>query len=339
MKQNINWNNLGFNAHKTKSMYIAKFDSNGKCLDRGLVPYGDIRLSPAATVLNYGQGVFEGTKAYETSKKHVVFFRLDENAKRFSNSCLRLCMPEIPDQMFINAVKQTVLDNIEYMPKKEQGSLYIRPLAFGSGPDLGVKPSSNYTFLVYVTPVGSYFQSGLRSLNVFVTDKYHRVATKSIGFAKAIGNYSGTLLPFKEITEEGYDEIVFLNASNENIIDEARSANIFVLKDNILKTPSIDGSILPGITRDSVLKIGENLFDLKVSEEDVALEDLVNADEVFFTGTAVIVAPVGSITFNNKKIDYLKSYSDSMTKKIREALIDIQNEDIKDPFGWISPLN
>ena len=339
MKQNINWNNLGFNAHKTKSMYIAKFDSNGKCLDRGLVPYGDIRLSPAATVLNYGQGVFEGTKAYETSKKHVVFFRLDENAKRFSNSCLRLCMPEIPDQMFINAVKQTVLDNIEYMPKKEQGSLYIRPLAFGSGPDLGVKPSSNYTFLVYVTPVGSYFQSGLRSLNVFVTDKYHRVATKSIGFAKAIGNYSGTLLPFREITEAGYDEIVFLNASNENIIDEARSANIFVLKDNILKTPSIDGSILPGITRDSVLKIGENLFDLKVSEEDVALEDLVNADEVFFTGTAVIVAPVGSITFNNKKIDYLKSYSDSMTKKIREALIDIQNEDIKDPFGWISPLN
>lgn len=339
MKQNINWNNLGFNAHKTKSMYIAKFDSNGKCLDRGLVPYGDIRLSPAATVLNYGQGVFEGTKAYETSKKHVVFFRLDENAKRFSNSCLRLCMPEIPNQMFINAVKQTVLDNIEYMPKKEQGSLYIRPLAFGSGSDLGVKPSSNYTFLVYVTPVGSYFQSGLRSLNVFVTDKYHRVATKSIGFAKAIGNYSGTLLPFKEITEEGYDEIVFLNASNENIIDEARSANIFVLKDNILKTPSIDGSILPGITRDSVLKIGENLFDLKVSEEDVALEDLVNADEVFFTGTAVIVAPVGSITFNNKKIDYLKSYSDSMTKKIREALIDIQNENIKDPFGWISPLN
>ncbi len=338
-KQNIEWDNLGFNAHETKSMYIAKFDSNGKCLDKGLVPYGDIKLSPAATVLNYGQGVFEGTKAYETSKKHVVFFRLDENAKRFNNSCLRLCMPEIPHEMFVNAVKETVLDNLEYMPKKEQGSLYIRPLAFGSGPDLGVKPSSNYTFLVYVTPVGSYFQSSLKSLNVFVTDKYHRVATKSIGFTKAIGNYSGTLLPFKEITEAGYDEIVFLNASNENIIDEARSANIFVLKDKTLKTPTIEGSILPGVTRDSVLKIGEKLFDLKVREEDVTLEDLINADEVFFTGTAVIVAPVGSITFNNKKIDYVKSYSDSITKKIREALIDIQNQNIEDPFGWISPLN
>ena len=339
MKKNINWNNLGFNAHKTKSMYIAKYDSNGKCLDNGLVPYGDIKLSPAATVLNYGQGVFEGTKAYETSKNHVVFFRLDENAKRFNNSCSRLCMPEIPNEMFVNAVKETVLDNLEYIPKKEQGSLYIRPLAFGSGADLGVKPSSNYTFLVYVTPVGSYFQSGLKNLNVFVTDKYHRVATKSIGFAKAIGNYSGTLLPFKEITEAGYDEIVFLNASNENIIDEARSANIFVLKDKILKTPLIDGSILPGITRDSVLKIGKKLFDLKVKEEDVTLEDLVNADEVFFTGTAVIVAPVGSISFNNKKINYKKPYSDSMTKKIRETLIDIQNENIEDPFGWIYSLN
>ena len=338
MKQSIDWDNLGFNAHKTKSMYIATFDSNGTCLDKGLVPYGEIKLSPAATVLNYGQGVFEGTKAYKTSKKHVVFFRLDENAKRFNNSCMRLCMPEIPDQMFVDAVKETVLDNIEYMPKKEQGSLYIRPLAFGSGPVLGVKPSSIYTFLVYVTPVGSYFQSGLKSLNVLVTDKYHRVATKSIGFAKAIGNYSGTLLPFKEITEAGYDEIVFLNASDENIIDEARSANIFVLKDNILKTPPIEGSILPGVTRDSVLKIGKKLFNLKVREEDVTLDDLVNADEIFFTGTAVIVAPVGSISFKNKKINYEKPYSASMTKKIRETLIDIQNENIDDPFGWVSPL-
>ena len=137
-KQRIDWDNLGFNAHKTKSMYIAKFDSNGKCLDKGLVPYGDIKLSPAASVLNYGQGVFEGTKAYETSKKHVVFFRLEDNAKRFNNSSLRLCMPEIPKKMFVNAVKDTVLDNFEFIPKKEQGSLYIRPLVFGSGPDLGV---------------------------------------------------------------------------------------------------------------------------------------------------------------------------------------------------------
>ena len=122
MKQSIDWDNLGFNAHETKSMYIAKFDSNGNCLDKGLVPYGDIKLSPAATVLNYGQGVFEGTKAYKSSKNQVVFFRLEENAKRFNNSCLRLCMPEIPNEIFVNAVKETVSDNLEYMPKKNMGA-------------------------------------------------------------------------------------------------------------------------------------------------------------------------------------------------------------------------
>ena len=121
MKQRINWDNLGFNAHETKSMFIAKFNSDGKCLDKGLVPYGDIKLSSSCSVLNYGQGVFEGTKAYETSKKHVVFFRLDDNAKRFNNSCLRLCMPEIPNEMFVRAVKETVFDNLEYMPKKRTG--------------------------------------------------------------------------------------------------------------------------------------------------------------------------------------------------------------------------
>ena len=338
-KQNIDWDNLGFNAHSTRSMFIANWNlSDSKWDVKGLVPYGDISLSPSSTVLNYGQGIFEGTKAYLSSKERVVFFRLDENAKRFNSSSRRLCIPEIPNDLFINAVKDTVLDNLYYMPKKNKGSIYIRPLAFGVGPMLGVKPSDHYTFLVFVTPVGSYFKSRLNYLKTLVTDKYHRTATKSIGFAKAIGNYSGTLLPFKEVTLAGYDEIIFLNASNEKIIDEARSANIFVLKDKILKTPSLEGSILPGITRDSVLKIAEKVFHLDVREEDVTIEDLMSADEVFFTGTAVVVAPVGSICYNDKTVKLKNFYKRSITKNIRETLIDIQNENIKDPFGWVLPL-
>jgi len=338
-KQNIDWDNLGFNAHNTRSMFIANWNlSDSKWDVKGLVPYGDISLSPASTVLNYGQGIFEGTKAYLSSKERVVFFRLDENAKRFNSSSRRLCIPEIPNDLFINAVKDTVLDNLDYMPKKNKGSIYIRPLAFGVGPMLGVKPSDHYTFLVFVTPVGSYFKSRLNYLKTLVTDKYHRTATKSIGSAKAIGNYSGTLLPFKEVTLAGYDEIIFLNASNEKIIDEARSANIFVLKDKILKTPSLEGSILPGITRDSVLKIAEKVFHLDVREEDVTIEDLMSADEVFFTGTAVVVAPVGSICYNDKTVKLKNFYKRSITKNIRETLIDIQNENIKDPFGWVLPL-
>ena len=338
-KQDIDWDNLGFNAIETRSMFIANCNSSGKWVNIGLTPYGKISLSPASTVLNYGQGVFEGTKAYMSSKDRVVFFRLEENAKRFNASCRRLCIPDIPHDLFISAVTETVIDNLDYVPQKEKGSLYIRPLALGTGPMLGVKPSDSYTFVVFVTPVGSYFKNGLKSLNALVTDKYHRIATKSIGFAKAIGNYSGTLLPFKETIEAGYDEIIFLNASNENILDEARSANIFVLKNKKLTTPSVQGSILPGITRDSVLKIAEKVFDLDVREQDVTIEELMNADEVFFTGTAVVVAPVGSICYNDKTVNFEISYSESITKNIREALINIQNETIRDPFGWVMPAD
>ena len=336
--QNIDWDNLGFDPFETRSMYIATCDSSFKWLNKGLVPYGEISLSPASAVLNYGQGVFEGTKAYMTSRGRVVFFRLEENAKRFTDSCRRLCIPDVPHDLFIDAVKETVMDNLDYIPENEKGSLYIRPLVWGTGPILGVKPADSYTFLIFVTPVGSYFKSGLKRLNALVTDKYHRIATKSIGNAKAIGNYSGTLLPFKEAADAGYDEIIFLNSSNENILDEARSANIFILKNKTLKTPSVQGSILPGITRDSVLKIATKVCNLDVREEDVTVEELMSADEVFFTGTAVVVAPVGSVCFNNNTKDFEKPYSESMTKTIREALIDIQNENIKDPFGWLTPV-
>ena len=332
----INWNDLGFDAIETKSMYIAKSNDKGQWIDKGLKPYGPINILPSAAVLNYGQGVFEGTKAYRTSKNNIVFFRLGENAKRFDISCKRLCIPKVPKTLFIDAIKKVVLDNIDYIPVNGKGSLYIRPLILGTGPMLGVKPANEYTFIVFVSPVGRYFKSGLKYLNAIVTNKYHRVATKSIGYAKAIGNYAGTLLPFKEIVDKGYDEIIFLNSSNENILDEARSANIFIIKNKTLFTPKIEGSILPGITRDSVLKIAEKILNIKVYEKDVTINDLISADEVFFTGTAVVVAPVGSVDINNNKYEYNISYDDSITKMVREKLLNIQNEVIKDHFGWIN---
>lgn len=338
INKNIDWDNLGFNAHKTKSMFKAFYSPVTGWQKEGLVPYGDVILSPASTILNYGQGIFEGTKAYKTSKGRVVCFRIKENEKRFSISSERMCIPSLPKNLFSEAIKKVVLDNLDYLPSKDQGSLYVRPIAYGEGPMLGVKASEFYTFLIYVTPVGSYFKSGLKSLNTIVTDKYHRVATKSIGFAKAVGNYAGTLLPYKEIVKDGYDEIIFLNSSDENIIDEARSANIFVLKDDVLKTPRLQGSILPGITRDSVIKVASKLFNLDVREEDVSLDELMNADEVFFTGTAAVIVPVGRIVYKNNKTKFKINYKESVTKKLRERLIDIQYENIEDPFEWIIPL-
>ena len=337
-KKDIDWDNLGFYAHETKSMFKAIYTAEKKWQVEGLIPYGNVSMSPASTILNYGQGIFEGTKAYRTSKDRVVGFRIEENAARFASSSERLCIPQLPEGLFLNAVQEVVKDNSDFLPTQDQGSLYIRPLAYGVGPMLGVKASDDYTFLVYATPVGSYFKSGLKMLDTILTDKYHRIATKSIGFAKAVGNYAGTLLPYKEITMEGFDEVIFLNSSDESIIDEARSANVFVLKGNVLKTPALQGSILPGITRDSTIKVARELFDLEVYEEDVTVEDLLNADEVFFTGTAAVVAPAGSINYKDNKVQFETDYNASMTKKIREKLIDIQYENIEDPFGWVVPL-
>ena len=334
----IDWNNLGFNAHETKSMFRANYTPENNWQIEGLVPYGNVSLSPASTVLNYGQGIFEGTKAYQTSKERVVCFRLEDNAKRFRASSERMCIPSLPEGLFEKSVQEVVKDNLEFLPKKNQGSLYVRPIAYGEGPMLGVKASDYFTFLIYVTPVGSYFKSGLKRLSTIITDKYHRVATKSVGSAKAVGNYAGTLLPYKEITEQGYDEIIFLNSSDENVIDEARSANIFVLKDNVLKTPPLQGSILPGITRDSVIKVARNIFNLEVYEDDVSIEELMTGDEVFFTGTAAVIAPAGSINYKNETVEFDVGYNDSITKQIRERIIDIQHEDIEDPFGWVIPL-
>jgi len=232
-KKDIDWDNLGFYAHETKSMFKAIYTAEKKWQVEGLIPYGNVSMSPASTILNYGQGIFEGTKAYRTSKDRVAGFRIEENAARFASSSERLCIPQLPEGLFLNAVQEVVKDNSDFLPTQEQGSLYIRPLAYGDGPMLGVKASDDYTFLVYATPVGSYFKSGLKMLDTILTDKYHRIATKSIGFAKAVGNYAGTLLPYKEITMEGFDEVIFLNSSDESIIDEARSANVFVLKGNV----------------------------------------------------------------------------------------------------------
>ena len=334
----IDWDNLGFNVIETRSMYEATFNSSGKWESRGLKPYGNISLSPASAVLNYGQGVFEGTKSFMSSKGQAVFFRLKDNAHRFAASSKRLCIPEISTDFFIDAVNEVVKDNLDYIPDNDKGSLYIRPLVLGTGPMLGVKPAKTYTFLIFVTPVGSYFKSGLKYLDALITKKYHRAAIKSIGSAKAIGNYSGTLLPYKEIVEKGFDEIIFLNSSNEDILDEARSANIFIIKDNILKTPALQGSILPGITRDSVLKIADGILDLVIEEGDVTIDELLNADEVFFTGTAVVVAPVGSVSLDSRKYKYRRDFENSLTKQIRDSLLDIQNEKTKDPFDWITKV-
>ena len=336
--QKIDWDNLGFDVMETRSMYKANCRIGEEWKLGGLIPYGTIELSPAAGVLNYGQGCFEGTKAYRTIKNQVVLFRPEMNAKRMSMSTRRLCIPEMNKEFFLQAVEETLIDNIDYVPPYGKGSLYIRPIVWGTSPALGVKPVEEYTFMVFVSPVGPYFKGGVKPLRLTVSNDYHRAAPKGIGNAKAIGNYSASLYPLTEAKNRDFDEVIYLNAKDEKFVDEVGSANLFVLTKNTIKTPKLDGSILPGITRDSVITLAKDTIGLEVLETNVTLTELYDADEVFCTGTAVVVTPVGSITGLDGKHKIADGKMGQLTSKLRQLLTGIQRGDVSDEFGWLYPI-
>ena len=334
-KANIDWDSLGFNPIETRSMFIANCPIDGKWESGSLVPYGKIELSPAAGVLNYGQGVFEGTKAYHTSKDNIVMFRIGRNAKRMAWSTERLCIPKMDPDFFIDAVTKTVKDNLDYIPPYGKGSLYVRPIVWGTAPAIGVRAVSEYTFVVFVTPVGSYFKDGIKPLNLKVETDYHRAAARGIGNAKAIGNYSASLYPLTKAKKEGYDEVIYLDSVDGERIEELGSANLFICKDGVIKTSKLSGSILDGVTRNSVCRIANDVLGIKVEETDIHLDELLEADEVFCTGTAVVVAPVGKVTYQNKVHHFSGGNIGPITNKCKETLTSIQREEITDPFGWV----
>ena len=334
-KANIDWDSLGFNPIETRSMFIANCPIDGKWESGSLVPYGKIELSPAAGVLNYGQGVFEGTKAYHTSKDNIVMFRIGRNAKRMEWSTERLCIPKMDPDFFVEAVTKTVKDNIDYVPPYGKGSLYVRPIVWGTAPAIGVRAVSDYTFVVFVSPVGSYFKDGIKPLNLKVETDYHRAAARGIGNAKAIGNYSASLYPLTKAKKEGYDEVIYLDSVDGQRIEELGSANLFICKDGVIKTPKLSGSILDGVTRNSVCRIAKDVLDINVEETDIHIDELLEADEVFCTGTAVVVAPVGKVTYQNKVHHFSGGSIGPITNKCKETLTSIQREEITDPFGWV----
>ena len=337
-KANLDWESLRFDAIKTKSMFIATCSNGENWKGGSLVPYGDIKLSPAAGVLNYGQGVFEGTKAFHTSRDKIVLFRINRNAERMASSTERLCIPIMDKEFFMSSVVSTVRDNIEFVPPYGKGSLYVRPIVWGTSPALGVQPASEYTFVVFVSPVGSYFKGGVKPLSLKVETDYHRAAPRGIGNAKAIGNYSASLLPLTIAKKRGYDEVIYLDAVDGNRIEELGSANIFICKNGVIKTPKLGRSILAGITRDSVCKIVTDIMEMELLETDIYIKDLLEADEVFCTGTAVVVAPVGKINFEGKSVSYCSSGIGPITAKCENILTAIQKQEINDPFNWLHDI-
>lgn len=335
-KVNINWDDLGFDPLQTRSMFKAKCEIGGTWSEGALVPYGKIELSPAAGVLNYGQGVFEGTKAYHTLKDNIVLFRIDRNARRMALSTKRLCIPQMNSEFFKEAVVTTLKDNLDYVPPYGKGSMYIRPIVWGTSPALGVRPVSEYTFVVFLSPVGPYFKNSAKQLRLKVETKYHRAAPMGIGNAKAIGNYSASLYPLAMAKKEGFDEVIYLDATNGNRIEELGSANIFIYSNKKLKTPKLSESILEGVTRDSVCKIASDILGIEVEETDISIDDLLEADEVFCTGTAVVVASIGKISYKDTVYTFSAGEdSELIANKCKEKLMAIQHQETADNFGWL----
>ncbi|WOL03067.1 branched-chain-amino-acid aminotransferase 3, chloroplastic-like [Canna indica] len=334
----LDWDNLGFTLVPTDYMYIMKCSEDGIFSEGELRRYGPIELSPASGVLNYGQGLFEGLKAYRKEDGSILLFRPQENALRMRMGAERMCMASPSVEQFVEAVKLTVLANKRWVPPTGKGSLYLRPLLMGSGALLGVSPSPEYTFLIYASPVGNYFKEGSAPINLVVENDYPRAAPGGTGGVKAIGNYAPVMKAQKKAKENGYSDVLYLDSTHKKYLEEVSACNIFVVKDKIISTPEIKGTILPGITRRSVIDIAR-AQGYQVEERAVSVEELLDADEVFCTGTAVVVSPVGSITYLGRRVEYESKGVGAVSREVYSALTRLQMGLAEDKMGWTMQIN
>lgn len=330
----IDWNNLGFDYAKTPWRFLAKWQ-NGAWNDGELTEDNVLHISESSPALHYGQQCFEGLKAYGRKDGGVNLFRVDENSKRLNRSANRLRMPEVPQEMFIQAVKSVVKANREFVPPYGTGAtLYIRPLLIGVGDTIGVHPANEFIFTVFCMPVGPYFKGGLTPTNFIVSD-YDRAAPNGTGAAKVGGNYAASLLPGEEAHEKSFSDCIYLDPETHTKIEEVGSANFFgITKNNEFVTPK-SPSILPSITKYSLLHLAEKLG-LKAIEGEVRIDELDKFVEAGACGTAAVISPIGGIqTKDTFHVFYSETEVGSVTKSLYDELVGIQYGDRPAPEGWI----
>ena len=337
-KVNLDWNNLGFSYIKTDYRYISYY-KDGQWDNGALVEDNVLHISEASTALHYGQQAFEGLKAYRCQDGSINLFRPDQNAARFARSCTRLLMPEFPQERFVEAIKEVVRANAEWIPPYGTGgSLYIRPLMIGVGDTIGVTPAPEYIFTIFVMPVGAYFKGGLTPTS-FVVSEYDRAAPVGTGAAKVGGNYAASLLPGKEAKKRQFSDCIYLDPLTHTKIEEVGAANFFgITKDNQFITP-YSPSILPSITKYSLLWLAEHRLGMSVKEADVYVDRLDEFAEAGACGTAAVISPIAGIQNGD---DYYVFYSETevgpVTRRLYDELVGIQYGDVESPEGWIQKV-
>lgn len=338
-KKKIDWENIGFSYMQTDKRYVSDF-KDGKWDDGTLVDDANITMNECAGVLQYAQTVFEGMKAYTTEDGRIVTFRPDLNAARMVESAKRLEMPVFPEDRFIDAVVRTVKANAAYVPPYGSGAtLYIRPYMFGVNPVIGVKPADEYQFRVFTTPVGPYFKGGAKPITICVSD-FDRAAPRGTGHIKAGLNYAMSLHAIMTAHRNGFDENMYLDSATRTKVEETGGANfIFIAKDNKVVTPH-SGTILPSITRRSIMYVAEHYLGLEVEERDVYFDEVKDFAECGLCGTAAVISPVGKIVDHGKEICFPSGMEKMgpVTQKLYDTLTGIQMGQIEAPEGWIKVI-
>lgn len=334
---------LVFGANFTDHMFVMDYE-NGEWTNAKITKYENFSMSPAAMSLHYGQAIFEGLKAYIQDNGQVVMFRPDKNLERMNNSAERLCMPRFDSDFVMDALTKLISIEKDWIPTKPGYSLYIRPFMFATEGALGVRPATKYKLFIILSPVGPYYALGFKPVPIYMTRDYVRAVRKGVGDCKCAGNYAASLQAQMKAKDEGYSQVLWLDAIEQKYIEEVGTMNIFIRFKDEIATPRLTGSILPGVTRLSALQILRD-WDMNINERDISLDEVFeaygagNLVEVFGTGTAAVISAVSRIKLDDKMINFDENEPGELSKKLYKEITDIQYGRIEDRYGWIKKVD
>ncbi len=325
-------------------MFMMDYQTGKGWQDARIVPYQNLQLDPAAMVLHYGQGIFEGMKAYRWKDGSINLFRPLKNWERFNRSAARMCMPEVDTDFQFKLIKELLALDKDWIPHSVGSSLYIRPTMIASEPHLGVRPANSYLYYLITGPVAAYYAEGFNPVKIYVTDEYIRTVRGGVGEAKTMANYAQSLYAAEVAKKKHFTQVLWLDGVERRYIEEVGTMNIFFLIKDELVTPPLHGSILPGVTRDSVIQMASH-WGIKVSERAISIDEVIDAvcsgdmKEAFGTGTAAVISPVGEISYEDKPHIVAGGGVGKLSHKLYEEIVGIQYGEKDDPFGWVYPLN
>jgi branched-chain amino acid aminotransferase len=334
---------LGFGSNFTDHMFNMDYNPQDGWHNPRIEPYASIDMDPATMVLHYGQAVFEGLKAFRTESGTIQLFRPKDNFKRMNNSSRLICIPDIDEAFALDALKQLLVVEKNWVPSAPETSLYIRPTIIAMDPFLGVRASHTYRFFIILSPVGAYYAEGFNPIKIWVSKNHVRAVRGGVGEAKTPGNYAASLYAADQAHEQGYTQVLWLDGIEQQYIEEVGAMNIFFVIDDELITPMLSGSILSGITRDTVIALAK-MWNLKVAERKISIAEVMDANasgklkEIFGSGTAAVISPVGELNYNEKVITVGGGKVGPMANKFYKSISDIQYGKAEDPAGWIEPI-